>query len=500
MTDPGEWRNKYKSAHGSLSAEAKWAGQIWHMDATPADVMTKEPGQEKGRRCCIGAAIDIYSRRAVCVVSESAKAETVAAAMRKGMMAWGIPKKIFKDNGKDYQSYHVVGITEGFRIQCPKLPAYMAEAKGNIERFFGTLTRALEERLPLFTGHTVEERSALRNQQHWARLIMGKKDNPADPMDPVQIPLSQAELQQAIDEWISNVYENEPHDGFMFDYDKSKKGLTPLEAFMASPQRAEIVADERALDIALLKSVPRIVSKKGIRINNGIYNAPELVWLVGESVIVKVDPDDAGRVIVYKRDGQTRKHIFCCIALDPALQGKPPAEYFAEKARIVKRHNQIRKGLRAISENMDQPYEYNTATNKVTSVDPQASAETKGIVDFTPAPVFTSDDFEAAVEARAALDGEALPETKVIDYVPDVIFPTSQAEEEVDEWAKWPIHYVHAVDRDFKIFEWYLDKEKAVGSLTEQDKEHMNYIYENSGAVQLIYNKDGSHIDSGVNL
>jgi transposase InsO family protein len=130
MQDPGKWRNKFKAAHGSLSAEAKFAGQVWHMDATPADVMTREPGEEKGRRCSIGAAIDIYSRRAVCVVSESPKAETVAVTMRKGMMAWGIPSRILKDNGKDYQSFHIAGITEGFRIDCPDLPAYMAEAKG----------------------------------------------------------------------------------------------------------------------------------------------------------------------------------------------------------------------------------------------------------------------------------------------------------------------------------------------------------------------------------
>jgi hypothetical protein len=330
---------------------------------------------------------------------------------------------------------------------------------------------------------------------------MGKKDNPSDPMDPVDIPLSQAELQQAIDEWINNIYENEPHDGFMFDYDKAKRGLTPLEAFYSSPKHADIVADERVLDIALLKSVPRIVSKKGVRINNGIYSAPELVALVGEAVIVKVDPDDAGRVIIYKRDGQSRKHVFCCVAEDPALQGKPTAEYFAARARVNKRHNQIKKGLKAISENIAQPYEYNTVTNKVSSVDSKAPVETKGIVEFTPAPVFTSDAYEAAVEARAALDGVAPPETKVIDYVPDIIYPAdTSASEEVDEWATFPIAYIHRDDREILIFEWYIDKEKAGYTLTDKEIEYRDFIFNSSGAVQLIYKKDGSRLDSGVNL
>ena len=107
-------------SHGSLSDMATYAGEVWQMDSTPADVMTTEPDGKK-RRCSVVAAIDIYSRRAVCVVAPTSKAAVVAAAMRKGILTWGVPSKVLMDNGKDYQSSHIKAVAFALNIDTPKL-------------------------------------------------------------------------------------------------------------------------------------------------------------------------------------------------------------------------------------------------------------------------------------------------------------------------------------------------------------------------------------------
>ena len=100
-----------------MAADVPHFGHTWEMDSTPADVITSD-----GKRASIVGSIDVYSRRVVAVVSPTSKSAAVAQCIRKGLLAWGIPARIRKDNGKDYASQHIESVTRSLEIETPKLP------------------------------------------------------------------------------------------------------------------------------------------------------------------------------------------------------------------------------------------------------------------------------------------------------------------------------------------------------------------------------------------
>ena len=206
--DPRRWKNSYMAAFGDASADVPDFGHTVEMDSTPSDLVDID-----GRRLAVIGAIDIFSRRAVMIIAPTSKSIAIAACMRKAMLTWGIFSRVRKDNGKDYQSSHIDAITSALKIETPELPKYSPEKKPYIERFFGTFSRGLEELLPGFCGHSVNERQALREKETWASKIM-------EPGGVVEIPLTQEEFQSLADRWIE-IYERTPHKGL--------GGKTPLE-------------------------------------------------------------------------------------------------------------------------------------------------------------------------------------------------------------------------------------------------------------------------------
>src|SRR5690606_6465766 len=80
------------------------------------------------------------------------------------------------------------------------------------------------------------------------------------------------------------------------------------------------IDDERALDMLLAEAPDtegiRTVGKKGLRVENTHFIAPELGAYVGERVHVRLDPADMGRIIVYTLDMK-----FICVAVAPEREG-----------------------------------------------------------------------------------------------------------------------------------------------------------------------------------
>ena len=171
IEDPRQWKNKFQPAAGNMAADVPFAGHTWEMDSTPADVMTLDK-----IRCAIIGGIDVFTRRAKVTVAPTSHSLAIAACMRRGILAWGVPARIRMDNGKDYKSKHVQAITTALQIETPPLPPYTPEAKPFIERFFGTMTRQLEENLPGYVGHSVMERQAIRERRTWGEKIMKRPE------------------------------------------------------------------------------------------------------------------------------------------------------------------------------------------------------------------------------------------------------------------------------------------------------------------------------------
>jgi transposase InsO family protein len=243
--DPDQGKKKKPATVRPLSDYASYAGQMWQLASTPADIRTMEADGSR-RRCAIVAAIDVYSRRVVCIADERSKAAVVAMTIKKAIKTWGIPEKIFMDNISDYQSGWLLGLTKAFKIDTPLWPSFKSETKGNIERFFETMALSLAQRLPSYVVHSVKERAAIEERQHWVKEIFLEDNASTYGDNAIDIPLSQERFTKALEMWLK-VYES-THCGFEADGDKSKEGLNPLQAFEQSKTKAPMLKNFRVLD------------------------------------------------------------------------------------------------------------------------------------------------------------------------------------------------------------------------------------------------------------
>lgn len=351
ILSPDAWRSKYGAAFGDSSAGITRYLQCWEMDSTPTDIMLKD-----GRHTIIGV-IDIRSRRAKMLVSKTSKAVAVAALIRRALLDWGVPESIKTDNGADYTSKYLVEALQALEIEHLVCAPFSPDRKPFIESFFGTFNHGLLELCPGFIGHSVADRKKIEDRKSFAQRH-GEKADPIEMgfMDAVQ-------LQEFCDKWAEKVYFVEPHDGL-----NGKSPSEVVNAWISEGQPVRRITDERALDY-LLAEAPgggtRVVCKKGITIDHFSFVAPELACCIGETVIVKYDPFDAGKIMVFKPN---RDYI--CTAVRPELLGldrsavaavsrETQKKFINEKKREVKRIAGT-AGLKNIAGEILQKYSENS--------------------------------------------------------------------------------------------------------------------------------------------
>lgn len=326
-TNPDEWKNKYMVAFGNASEDVVRLNQRWEMDATPADWMLLD--DEGGlRRYSASVVIDVYSRRALIVLSPTPKTETHKLALRLAMLKWGVPAEVVTDNGMDYKSREFVGTLKSLDIAHHATAPFSPWEKPHVERMNQTMLHSVLEVYSSFIGHNVAERNAIEARATFAERLFSKDTDLIEMAMPAQM------LQDRINQWLAGIYEQDRHEGI---------GMTPFAK--AAEYRGEVrrINDERALDVLLYQPAGKgsyVVTKKGLRIHGAQFLALELALLVGKTVDVRLT-DDYGQLVVY-HDGQ-----FVCVARCPERSGVSRQE-IASHARQLQRQNvqQLRKAAK----------------------------------------------------------------------------------------------------------------------------------------------------------
>ncbi len=262
-TNPDAYKSKLQAAFGSADATIDRLNELWELDSTPADVMLAD-----GRHSILGV-IDVYSRRLKLLVSKTSKATAVATLFRRALLAWGVPEAARTDNGQDYASIHLTTVLRALRVEQIFCIPFASEQKPYIERHFRTFSHGLLELRPGFIGHNVAERQAIRARKSFAERLM-------DRGDVVEVSTTSRELQAFCDQWTDAVYAHRPHAGL--------NGKTPWQVASEWTEPVNRITNERALDLLLMEMAPRMVGKKGIRIDNALYIAGELAAHIGEQV------------------------------------------------------------------------------------------------------------------------------------------------------------------------------------------------------------------------
>ncbi|MEH2385131.1 MAG: Mu transposase C-terminal domain-containing protein [Nostoc sp.] len=291
----------------------KCSNQVWQIDHTKADILlVDEDGEEIGRPQ-LTTVIDCYSR---CIVGlrlglAAPSSQVVALALRNAIMpkryaseyelrckwsAYGVPKYVYTDGGKDFRSKHLV---EWIANQLDFEPILRSQPSdgGIVERPFRTMSGLLSE-MPGYTGSSV-------------------KDRPEGAEDKACISLP--ELEKLIIGYIVDSYNQKP------DARSQANPLTPkqsrIERWEKGLQMPPTLLNDRELDICLMKAAERVVYDNGYLNFSGLrYRGENLGAYAGEKVVLRFDPRDITMMLVYGR--KNNKEIFLARAYAVGLEAE----------------------------------------------------------------------------------------------------------------------------------------------------------------------------------
>lgn len=331
IIDPDAYKSKVRFAANGANRAGR-LNQVWEIDASPSDVMTTDG------RMNIYAAVDLYSLRAIILVTETPRAAAVGLLIRKCLLGWGVPEIIKTDNGSDFTAKATVRLLDALGIEQELSAPYSPEQKGSVERLIGTFQRDCAATLPGFVGHSVADRKIIEQRKAFSARLG------TDDAKLFNVTFSAADLQAEADRWTGEQYAHTPH--------STLKRKTPFEVAAAWTDPVRAIDDPTILDV-LLAPVPgqdglRRVTKNGIRINSEYYLTGDV--MPGADVLCRHDPSDLGRLWLFEPDGET----FLGEAVCPALAGLDPAETIQkvrarQKALLDERTVDIRAEMRKIT-------------------------------------------------------------------------------------------------------------------------------------------------------
>lgn len=191
--------------------------------------------------------------------------------------AYGIPTTLVCDNGREFHATNLKRMCAELNIEIQFCPKKQPNYKGAVERFLGTLNRAVCHRLSGTTFSNIQQR------------------NEYDSASSAKTTL--AELKSLIHEWIVDIYCHETN---------RTTGKTPYDLWKEGLEKREPLLPEsiQQLNLILAKEMQRKLNHEGVIIFGIAYNSAELGVLRRRSdetfnVKVRVDPSNLESVWVY---------------------------------------------------------------------------------------------------------------------------------------------------------------------------------------------------------
>ncbi|CCN69751.1 DNA-binding protein [Vibrio nigripulchritudo] len=295
LTDPDAYNNKHRPLYAKMYPWVHAPNDCWEFDSTPTDVQLRV--NNKLVRYSIIAAIDVYTRRVKLLLAPTSSSEGICLLLRKCILDWGVLNEggvARTDNGSDYVSKRVTAIMQMLDLDQSKANPFSGWEKPYIERFFGTLSRALFELLPGYIGHSVSDRQQIEAAKSFAQRI-GEGRKKAE-QEALELALTPHELEEVMNDWLEHYYNHSEHDGL--------KGETPFQRYTSSGYKPRRIADEHSLDMLLNFVGEATVIRGGVKASSLRYTAPELMNPDWDRKKVRVfqDPSDVGRATLYPLD------------------------------------------------------------------------------------------------------------------------------------------------------------------------------------------------------
>lgn len=324
------WKSVYEPTimrgYGHLRPNQRWVGDHCRLDFFAHN--------QRGAvdRPWLTAWMDERSRKIVgWHVSFAPNSDTILAALRNGIRAYGAPQELYVDNGKDYVCRALTGnprllrrvgadpdqfspLAQRLGLVTHFATPYNARAKA-IERQFHTMHQRFDRLFDTYCGGNPDEvPETLRTD-----IRKGRVEVPTLDM-----------VRQYYTDWLEADYHLRPHSGDGMD------GRTPHEVFNNEDPLPKRSLSDEELDFVLRKVVTARITKQGVRYSGVIYGGSQIALRprIGEEVQLRIDPSDASEVIVCDLQGR-----FICRARNDRLSGMTSDEIRAG----LKRQRKARK-------------------------------------------------------------------------------------------------------------------------------------------------------------
>ncbi|PSB64449.1 hypothetical protein C7B79_09665 [Chroococcidiopsis cubana CCALA 043] len=298
---PDRFKGMVAPAFGSRSYGVVRPNQVWEIDSLNVDLILKYQCQLsqnlKVKRYSLIGCIDLFTRRAMLLLSDTSKAEAVCQLLAAAILKWGVPEGVRTDWGKEYLSRRVKRFLSNLDIHTDDLRCLPGhpEQKPFIERFNRTFQHRDLPKLPGFVGHNVAERQAIRANPDWNKTA-------------VELAMMPEEFQTWCDAWCIG-YERRSHGRPGIGLE----GKSPLEVLTAAAEQGWSMAqisNPRDLDFLMMaaptKDGTRMVGRQGISVNGRLYVAGELGGWIGKRVYVCFSPQDLTYIYIYKSSSLTQ--------------------------------------------------------------------------------------------------------------------------------------------------------------------------------------------------
>lgn len=256
---------------------------LWQMDLKYLLVLP-ETSQRKAQQIYASVIVDDATRVAVaCKVYEKQDTHNVLASFRQAIKMFGVPDRIFTDNGGQYINKHIQQVCAKLGVKKITARPRAASAKGKVE--------VLNKYLDTFVAEV-----KLKNPQ------------------------STAEIQHYLDIWMQELYHNKPHSAL--------DGKTPMSVFKQDDKNIRWASQEQ-LDYAFVFTEQRLVDKTGcLSFRSTLWEAGQ--DLIGMKVDVAFRPSNPDEIEVFHEGFEPRKISPLVITERSAPRKRPPV---AEKIK-----------------------------------------------------------------------------------------------------------------------------------------------------------------------
>ena len=233
--------------------QAELPNDLWQSDQMSGAYLPDPNDPTKKIRTQLLAWLDDRSR----VITHAqfffeAKLPNLEHCLRKAIQKFGLPKKIYVDNGQIYSSKHLAAICAHLGIRLMFARPYCPEGKGKIERFFGYVRSAFMPELSCGSILTLEQ------------------------------------LNQAFFAWLELDYHHKEHEGI-----KAK----PLDIFLSHQDKPRYPSEEELKEAFLYREKRKVHKDCTFSLLDNWYEV--MPALVRQEVEIRFDPDDLATVKVY---------------------------------------------------------------------------------------------------------------------------------------------------------------------------------------------------------